>query len=100
MGILSWLLDDRAEMTIAITRNPGHITHQDGCGGAVTLTATSRKNTLVCSRCNAKAEFEPFYATLLRFTREDGKPRNFSFSRYRDRQVRGRLYVIAAPPAA
>ncbi|MEK7493832.1 MAG: hypothetical protein AAB630_01610 [Patescibacteria group bacterium] len=99
MSILSWILDERAEMTVSITRNPGHLTHQDGCGGAVTLTATSRKNIIECSRCNAKAEFAPFYATILRFTKEDGKERSFRFSRYRDRQVRGRLTVISAPSA-
>jgi len=96
MGILSWLLDEHAKMTISITRNPGHLTHQDCGGGAVTLTKTSRKHIIECSRCNARAEFEPFYANLLRFTQEDGKPRNFRFSLYRGRKVRGRLYVILA----
>lgn len=102
MGILSWLFeffDEHAEMTISITRNPGHLTHQDGCGGAVTLTTAPQRNIIECSRCKAKAEFEPFYTTLLRFTREDGKKRSFRFSRYRDRHVKGRLYVIPAPPA-
>ncbi|MCR4323299.1 MAG: hypothetical protein NUV61_04410 [Candidatus Azambacteria bacterium] len=86
-------------MTIAISKNPGHLTHQECDGGIVTLAKNaSRKDTITCSRCAKKAEFEPVYAQLFGFTKEDGKPRNITISRYHDEIVRGRIHIISPPP--
>lgn len=105
MGFIKAILEflnGSAEMTITITRNPGDLTHQDGCGGAVTLTiGPAEKSTVVCSRCGTKAEFDSIYATIsIYYSKEDGAPRDFPFFLYRDGQVvKGRLYVTPAPPA-
>lgn len=84
-------------MTIAISRNPGHLTHQECNGGAITLTTERfRKSTVVCSRCHAHAEFKPIYTQLFDFAKETGKEKKISVVRYRDKNTKGRLHIIPA----
>lgn len=104
MKIFSWFLalfQAPPLITIAISKNPGHLTHQDCDGGAVTLASGHfRTSSVTCSRCNAHAEFDPIYAsTSFRFTREDGRERRIPLRRYRNKSIRGRLAIISAPPA-
>lgn len=89
-------------MTIISSKNPGHLTHQECGGGAVTLTTdrAARKSIVTCAGCEVKAEFDPIYTTTsFRLTKEDGKKRSVPLRRYRDKPLKGRLHIIPAPPA-
>lgn len=86
--------------TMTIVINSLGFTHQECDGGAVTLKKeTFKKSTATCCRCAIGTEFDSAYFQIFQLAKEDGKPRNFPFSRYRDRPIKGLLHVVPVPIA-
>lgn len=99
--VIQTLCGTAPRMTIVVKRNPG-LRHQECDGGAVTLETdrTKRKNIVSCSRCGATAEFDLIYERLFGYTLEDGKQRNITIRRYRDRPIKGCIHLVTEPALA